>query len=82
MDPYNKETTKKSLFSKVFGKASVYEEVCEKLMENKTWPFEDYGPFFGKFSKQKILVGMTFDLRSNQFLKIKERIRVCKSSIL
>ena len=50
MDPYHKETTKKSLFSKVFGKASVYEEVCEKLMENKTWPFEDYGPFFGKFS--------------------------------
>jgi len=37
---------KKSFFKKFFGQTSFYEEVCEKLSENKHWPFEDYGPFF------------------------------------
>jgi hypothetical protein len=45
------EAPKKSIFKKFFASSSFYEEVCEKISENKHWPFEDYGPFFARVRK-------------------------------
>ena len=42
MDPYN-EQKQKNFLKKLLGSQSIAEEFCEKIAENKHWPFIDYG---------------------------------------
>ena len=43
-DPYG-EPKQKSLLRRILGTTSVYEDFCDKVSENKHWPFLDYGPY-------------------------------------
>ena len=39
------EQKQKSLLRRILGTTSVYEDFCDKVSENKHWPFLDYGPY-------------------------------------